>query len=100
MHIVNSFCDGLVQNYISCGLRCNCHVEKMLATESQHLTQLFRKCTAVHIIQQTFINLTDCIMFLADPEKRRWGAFGYIGYFCLLGNTISFAAHQLKWVGK
>lgn len=38
--------------------------------------------------------------YTGDPEKRRWGAFGYIGYFCLLGNTISFAAHQLKWVGK
>jgi len=39
-------------------------------------------------------------MLLADPEKRKWGSFGGIGLLCLLGNTISFAAHQLRLVGK
>lgn len=33
-----------------------------------------------------------------EPEKRRWGAFGHIAELCLLGNAISFAAHQLEWV--
>jgi glutathione S-transferase len=38
--------------------------------------------------------------YTGDPEKRKWGMFGGIGSLCLLGNTISFAAHQLKLVGK
>lgn len=38
--------------------------------------------------------------YTGDPEKRRWGSFGFVGSLLLIGNTISFAAHQLKWVGK
>jgi len=41
-----------------------------------------------------------CGYYTGDPDKRRWGSFGGIGLICLLGNTISFAAHQLKLVGK
>ena len=34
-----------------------------------------------------------------DPEKRRWGGFGYIGLLALLGSSISFAVHELNWTG-
>lgn len=34
-----------------------------------------------------------------DPSKRRYGAFGFAGMLILLGNTISFACHQLKLCG-
>jgi glutathione S-transferase len=34
-----------------------------------------------------------------DPEKRRYGAFGYLGLLVLAGNTVSFACHQLKLCG-
>jgi len=36
--------------------------------------------------------------YTGEPEKRRWGGFAYIGLLSLLGSTISFAAHQLRWV--
>ncbi|KAK7088645.1 glutathione S-transferase 3, mitochondrial-like [Littorina saxatilis] len=36
--------------------------------------------------------------YTGDPDKRRWGAFGHIAELVLLGNVISFAAHQLEWV--
>lgn len=36
--------------------------------------------------------------YTGDPTKRKYGAFSYIGLLTLLGNTVSFAAHQLKWV--
>ena len=34
----------------------------------------------------------------SEPEKRRWGAFGYVGVLTLLGSTLCFAAHQLKLI--
>ncbi|XP_067687125.1 glutathione S-transferase 3, mitochondrial-like isoform X1 [Haliotis asinina] len=38
--------------------------------------------------------------YTGDPEKRRWGAFGHFAELVLLGNVVSFAAHQLGWVGS
>jgi glutathione S-transferase len=35
--------------------------------------------------------------YTGDPEKRKWGVFGYTGLLTLLGCTLSTAAHQLKW---
>jgi glutathione S-transferase len=32
-----------------------------------------------------------------DPEKRKYGGFGMIGFLGLLGSTLCFAAHQAKW---
>lgn len=36
--------------------------------------------------------------YTGDPAKRSRGRFGFAGMLILLGNTISFAAHQLEWV--
>jgi glutathione S-transferase len=36
--------------------------------------------------------------YTGDPEKRRWGVFGYAGILTLLGSTLCLAAHQLDWV--
>jgi glutathione S-transferase len=33
-----------------------------------------------------------------EPDKRKYGAFGFIGMVLLIGNTLSFACHQLKLV--
>jgi len=35
--------------------------------------------------------------YTGDPEKRRQGMFGMLGMLALLGSTLCFAAHQLKW---
>jgi glutathione S-transferase len=35
--------------------------------------------------------------YTGDPEKRVRGAFGIAGLLALLGSTLCFAAHQLKW---
>jgi len=32
-----------------------------------------------------------------DPEKRRRGEFGMLGFFTLLGSTLCFAVHHLKF---
>ena len=37
--------------------------------------------------------------FFADPSKKKWGSFGLVGLLGLLGNTLSFAAHQMRWCG-
>ncbi|XP_071094373.1 glutathione S-transferase 3, mitochondrial-like isoform X2 [Haliotis cracherodii] len=36
--------------------------------------------------------------YTGDPEKRKRGVFGAFAMLILLGNTISFGAHQLRWV--
>jgi len=36
--------------------------------------------------------------YTGDPAKRNRGAFGYLGFFTLLGCTISYALHTLRWV--
>lgn len=36
--------------------------------------------------------------YTGDPEKRRWGAFGYAGLITLLGSTLCFAARQVKLI--
>ncbi|XP_041348293.1 microsomal glutathione S-transferase 3-like [Gigantopelta aegis] len=36
--------------------------------------------------------------YTGDPSKRRRGAFGHFAELVLLGNVISFACHQLKWI--
>lgn len=36
--------------------------------------------------------------YTGDPDKRRWGGFAHLAELCLLGNAVSFAAHQLEWV--
>lgn len=36
--------------------------------------------------------------YTGEPDKRKYGSFGYIGLLTLLGNTVSFACHQLQWV--
>ncbi|XP_025089910.1 microsomal glutathione S-transferase 3-like isoform X2 [Pomacea canaliculata] len=36
--------------------------------------------------------------YTGDPEKRRRGGFMHLAELCLLGNSISFICHQLKWV--
>jgi glutathione S-transferase len=38
-----------------------------------------------------------CGYYTGDPDKRKWGVFGYIGLLTLLGSTISFGVHQLGW---
>ncbi|KAL8581228.1 hypothetical protein ACOMHN_038328 [Nucella lapillus] len=35
--------------------------------------------------------------YTGEPSKRQWGTWGKIGELVLLGNAISFAAHQLEW---
>ena len=37
--------------------------------------------------------------YTGDPEKRRWGTFGYIGILGLLGSCLSLAVHELNWTG-
>jgi glutathione S-transferase len=37
--------------------------------------------------------------YTGEPKNRRYGLFGFVGMLTLLGNTVSFACHQLKWVG-
>lgn len=32
-----------------------------------------------------------------EPDKRKYGGFASIGMLVLLGNTLCFAFHQLKW---
>ena len=39
----------------------------------------------------------ECLCCL-EPEKRRWGSFGYVGILTMLGCTLQFAARQLKLV--
>ncbi|XP_064612150.1 LOW QUALITY PROTEIN: glutathione S-transferase 3, mitochondrial-like [Liolophura sinensis] len=36
--------------------------------------------------------------YTGDPSNRKWGAWGHLSMLLLLGHTISFCAHQLKWV--
>lgn len=35
--------------------------------------------------------------YTGDPKNRKYGSFGAIGMLTLIGNTVSFACHQLKW---
>lgn len=35
--------------------------------------------------------------YTGDPKNRRHGAFGMLGLLTLLGSTLCFAAHQLKF---
>ncbi|XP_062601591.1 glutathione S-transferase 3, mitochondrial-like [Saccostrea cucullata] len=34
--------------------------------------------------------------YTGEPEKRRWGSFGYIGLITMLGCTVGVALRQLK----
>jgi len=36
--------------------------------------------------------------YSGNPAGRHRGAFGYIGLVILIGTTISFALHLLKWI--
>ena len=35
--------------------------------------------------------------YTGEPAKRKWGAFGHFALIALMGNTLSFATHQLGW---
>jgi glutathione S-transferase len=35
--------------------------------------------------------------YTGDPAKRNYGAFGMLGMLVMLGSTLCFAFHQLKW---
>jgi len=36
--------------------------------------------------------------YTGDPAKRNRGAFGYLGLITMLGSTVSFALHVLRWL--